>query len=480
MFRSIEDAMQAGNYSLARKLLDDVIIDGEYASDLLAVYDAGLCQIEENPKGMFEAIKKGLAINERNFELYYLLGFYYCYFNVNQAYLCFQNALFYCCDESDKAEIASTMKELIRRGNVTVKDITIVIVSYNGLYLQQKNIESIRTNLPKGTYHIVVVDNASTDGVCEWLEEQPDVWLVKNTENKGFSVACNQAVSEAKKRFAQVGDIYLLNNDTRLTPNALFYLRMGLYENDEIGATGSIANYAGNNQEIRKDYPQIADYIEFAKKNNIPMEQPYEERVRLSGFSMLIKEEVWEKTGGMDEDFAPGYFEDDALSMHILKCGYRMLVCKNSYIYHAGSQSFSKVDGLEELLLSHHRLFIEKFGFDILQYAYADKSRVDEVKVNEKGPFFVLQIGSKLGADLKFLKSQYPHIKAVGIEKEDAIYRIASRTEEVYQSTDALPENKGYRFDALFVRKEDLAKLTLKEKTKIAMLCKNTCQIIVN
>ena len=44
----------------------------------------------------------------------------------------------------------------------------------------------------------------------------------------------------------------------------------------------------------------------------------------------------------MDEDLSPGYFEDDDLSMKILRQGKRLLVCTNSFIYHAGSVGFSK------------------------------------------------------------------------------------------------------------------------------------------
>jgi hypothetical protein len=68
-------------------------------------------------------------------------------------------------------------------GKKEIKNTLIVVVSYNGLFFMQANIQSIRETLTPGTYKIVVVDNASTDGVTQWLDEQKDILLIKNTEN---------------------------------------------------------------------------------------------------------------------------------------------------------------------------------------------------------------------------------------------------------------------------------------------------------
>ena len=54
------------------------------------------------------------------------------------------------------------------------------------MYLMQKCIESIRIYCYKPSYEIIVVDNASTDGVTDWLEQQPDIILIKSNTNLGF------------------------------------------------------------------------------------------------------------------------------------------------------------------------------------------------------------------------------------------------------------------------------------------------------
>ena len=233
-----------------------------------AILEASACEAEGNWKGMLDAIRKGLLEEFDNYELYYMLGYYYLQKNINQAYLCFVNALFYCDKEEDRKTIAADMEELLNSGQVSVKNTTILIVSYNTCYCMQKNIESIRRTLPLGTYSIMVVDNGSTDGVKEWLSLQKDITLVANEENVGFAKACNQGVFMMAEKEQGDNDVFLLNNDTRLAPNSLFWLKMGLYEKEGIGAVGSLSNYAGNEQQVDIAFPLPGDYLEYGKKGD--------------------------------------------------------------------------------------------------------------------------------------------------------------------------------------------------------------------
>ncbi len=479
MKKQISEALNQGNFIEARTLLNQYLEADMSYDDVIAVLEASICQAEGDGDGMFYAIRKGLKENNKNYELYFLLGFYYCGFNVNQAYLCFENALLYCDNEEDYGAISAQIDELKQNYDITVKPVAIVIVSYNCRMFQIHNIESIRQTLLPGSYSMIVVDNASEDGIVDWLREQEDILLLENSENKGFSVACNQGVEIAKKEGFGDYDIYLLNNDTRLVDNALFWLRMGLYESEDIGATGSYSNYAGNEQEDTHSFESVEEYLAYGRSLNIPLMQPYEERVRLSGFSMLIRGDVWKKAGGMNEAFTPGYFEDDALSMEIQKAGYRLLTCKNSYIYHAGSQSFAKKDNVNELLISHQELFIQLYGFHIFDYAKPNRNVVEQMKQNPNDVFGVLEIGCGLGADLKLLRMQYPCAMLVGIEQKDALYQIAKETEEVYQDIRELAGlYKNPFVDALIVEEADLAAMTSEQRLLLSELCKPNCQFV--
>ncbi len=444
-----------------------------------AILEASACEAEGNLDGMFDAIRRGLLAEHDNYELYYMLGFYYLEKNINQAYLCFVNALFYCDNENDRNEIAAGIEKLLSGGQVRVKNTSIIIVSYNTCYCMQKNIECIRQTLPTGTYTIVVVDNGSTDGVKEWLSLQQDIVLVVNEENLGFPKACNQGV----RRIIEIGqgdnDVFLLNNDTRLAPNALFWLKMGLYEKEDIGAVGSLSNYAGNEQQVDVEFPLPGDYLEYGKKVNIPERNPYEERVRLSGFAMLIRGGLWQSVGGMDEMFTPGYFEDDDLSMKLQQMGYKLFLCKNSFIYHAGSQSFAKREDLKELLTGHQQFFIRKYGFDILEYAYQDHNMLSQIPFAKQEEFSILQIGCGLGADMKKIKEMYPNAHVIGVESDTSLFEIAKKTNIVVPSILALCELfPNPVFHTVILSDKERSRISREDIERLGKLCLQDCMFL--
>lgn len=452
---------------------EDVKKDGEHTIEAM-IMEASRCESTGDREGMFLAIQKGLKQEYDNYELYYMLGFYYLPENIDQAYLCFQNALFYCTNEEDRTTILADMKNLEQTGRIGVRNTAVLIVSYNACYFMQRNIENIRKTLPEGSYRIVVVDNASTDGVAEWLQEQDDIVLLRNEENKGFAPACNQGA-----KVLQDYDIFLLNNDTRLAPNALFWLRMGLYENEKIGAAGSCSNYAGNGQQIEVEFTLPDEYLQYGASVNVPLQEPYEERVRLSGFSMLVRSDVWKATGGMDEDFAPGYFEDDDLSMKILKAGYKLLFCRNSFIYHAGSQSFIKNPDVDQIFMDHYQLFINKYGFDIFEFAAADQEMIREIPYKREDAFNILQIGSGIGADLKYIRTKYPKANVIGVESVTVLYEISRKTDMVFRNPAEL--KKIFQqpvFQVLLIAKKRYAGLSREDMEIIESLCLPGCIVL--
>ena len=126
------------------------------------------------------------------------LGDYLENTNPDQAYLAYEQALFYCKNEVYLDAIKNKIVLLKQNHSVSVNKCSFVIVSYNCKYMMEKCIESIRNTCYKDSYEIVVVDNNSDDGVREYLEKQDDVVLIKNKENVGFPKGCNIGVEYAK------------------------------------------------------------------------------------------------------------------------------------------------------------------------------------------------------------------------------------------------------------------------------------------
>ena len=88
--------------------------------------------------------------------------------------------------------------------------------------------------------------------------------------------------------------------------------------NSEIGAVSCLSNHVWNKQRIEVGYSDITSMLDFASEFNIQDSRKYESRDKLIGFCLLIKREVINKVGLLDEQFFPGNFEDDDYCMRIL------------------------------------------------------------------------------------------------------------------------------------------------------------------
>ncbi len=349
--------------------------------------------------------------------------------NSDQAFLCYENAEFLCPDVIRRTAIEEKKKRLLQSGRICVKKTAIIILSYNNTYLMQRCLESIYTNCNPKSYTLIVLDNHSSDGVTEWLKkvDDPNLVLLLSDENLGFPAGCNAAAAYAPED----EDILLLNNDVRVAPNALFWLRMGLYGKDDIGGVGCISNYTGPAQRVDVTYSFPEDYLKYGAGVNVPMERPYEETCELSGFAALIRRSVWDQMGGLDENLSPGYLEDADLSIRMTKAGYRLLIAHNSFIYHAGSQSFLKTD-LESLLKKNKKYVTEKWGVDISAVITLRKEEMQAVEklrergVDEKSQCSLLYLGAGCGAMVYKLRYLFPLARIQGIEKDNVVVSLSS------------------------------------------------------
>jgi GT2 family glycosyltransferase len=95
--------------------------------------------------------------------------------------------------------------------------LTVVIVNYNVKYFLEQCLRSVFAATQDLEAEVYVVDNNSSDGSAEWIKNQfPQVKLIENQENVGFSKANNQAIRLAK------GDWVLLLNPDTIVPENCF------------------------------------------------------------------------------------------------------------------------------------------------------------------------------------------------------------------------------------------------------------------
>ncbi len=371
------------------------------------------------------------------YEQMYLLGRKHFYDNVNQAYLCMEQSRFLCDDSEDAQELDALKEELRARPGFCVRPVSVVVVSYNDKEWMKACLQSFRDTVPGDAWELVAVDNASSDGVADWLEEQPDVKLIRNQQNMGFSIGCNVGFAVANPE----NDVFLFNNDAVLTPNALFFLRMALYESRDVGAVSAVSNYASEQNADEKALPwnaTLEETLAFSEKTNVPMNAPYEARARLTGFAVLLARECClqvAKTGFlMDPLYSPAYFEDDDLGLRVALAGYRQLLVHNALIYHKGGTPNRQIGA------KSRERFIDKWGFDVWQYTgiVEEYEQAVEALLTERGivhaegvrpacPLRVLEIDCGMGVNLAHLQYLYPNAFFLGIEREPLLAAISSR-----------------------------------------------------
>lgn len=239
---------------------------------------------------------------------------------------------------------------------------SIIILSYNNLNYTKQCLESIRKYTKNENYEIIVIDNNSNEETKNWLKTQYDIKLQLNTYNRGFPGGCNDGIKLANP----LNDILLLNNDIIVTHNWLKNLKIALYSNKNIGAVTPITNSSSYWQSIPITYKNLSQMHEFSYKINISNKAKWEERVILVGYSMLIKKEVFDKVGFLDETYFPGNFEDNDYCLRIITAGYKLLLCHDTFVHHYGSASFSINSSYNKILETNKKIF-EKNGISIFQ-----------------------------------------------------------------------------------------------------------------
>jgi GT2 family glycosyltransferase/tetratricopeptide (TPR) repeat protein/SAM-dependent methyltransferase len=211
---------------------------------------------------------------------------------------------------------------------------SIVILTHDQLEYTRQCLDSIRryTDEP---YELIVVDNASFDGTLDYLRAQPDVRLIANDENRGFPAAANQGIEAARG-----GQVLLLNNDTVVTTGWLGRMLRAFDDDPDVGLVGPCSNYVGSEQQVPVSYEDVSELDGFAWDRGKRHDRLVEDSDRLVGFCLLIRREVIDAIGGLDERFGVGCFEDDDYCRRALGAGFRAVITRDSFVHHYGGRTF--------------------------------------------------------------------------------------------------------------------------------------------
>ncbi|CAM4332660.1 glycosyltransferase family 2 protein [Paenibacillus tarimensis] len=242
--------------------------------------------------------------------------------------------------------------------NTLFEGTSIIIPTYNKKDYLQLCIESIarHTDLP---YEIIVIDNASTDGTAEYLKSVSGQIRYRILEtNHGFAGAVNQGLMMAKGQ-----TILLLNNDTLVTPRWLDNMLQCLNSDSRIGMVGPVTNYISGEQRIDVPYESVDDMLPFAEAFNQCDPAKWQRTDRITGFCLLFRRELLERTGYFDEGYVVGNYEDDDYNIRVRLQGFELALARDTFIHHFGSISMKALgDQFMEVNNENERYYLTKWG----------------------------------------------------------------------------------------------------------------------
>lgn len=232
--------------------------------------------------------------------------------------------------------------------------ISVIIVNYNVEYFLEQCLNSVMKALKDVSGEVYVVDNNSIDGSVEMVRSKfPEVHLIANRDNRGFSKANNQAMELAK------GDYFLLlNPDTVVEEDTFEKVVAFMDEHPDAGGLG-VRMLDGKGKFLPESKrglptPSVAFYKIFGLSTLFPYSKVFgkyhlgylsefetNEVEILSGAFMLMRAETIRKVGMLDEAFFM-YGEDIDLSYRIILGGYKNYYYPETRIIHYKGESTKK------------------------------------------------------------------------------------------------------------------------------------------
>jgi len=237
--------------------------------------------------------------------------------------------------------------EILSDTSITpISKLAIVVLSYNGKDLLGKFLPPIletRTDYSK----VFVVDNASTDGTYEYLQENfKEVNIIRLPVNRGFTNGYVESLP-----FIEAEYYVLISSDVEVSPGWINPVIELMDSDKTIGiCQPKIKSYnqkthfeysgAAGAYIDRYGYPFCRGRIFFTVEEDTGQYQDNREVFWCSGACMFIRSEVYHGIGGFDNEYY-AHMEDIDLSWRAKNAGYKVMVCPQAEVFHVGGHIIS-------------------------------------------------------------------------------------------------------------------------------------------
>ncbi len=230
-------------------------------------------------------------------------------------------------------------------------NVSVVVLNYNGRQHLAPCLESLKAiDYPRDSLELVLVDNASTDGSCEFVRRQfPDVRVIESDVNRGFAGGNNLAARAVRGEY-----VVFLNNDMAVEPGFVSGLveavrsRPGVasaaakilnWDGSAFDFCGGVLNFAGHAEQVGFGEP----FDEKAYGDVVPT--PF-----ACGGAMIVKRDVFLDLGGFDEDYFI-YFEDVDFGWRLWLCGWDVVFAPRAVVRHRHHGTMSGFSNYRRTLL---------------------------------------------------------------------------------------------------------------------------------
>jgi GT2 family glycosyltransferase len=240
--------------------------------------------------------------------------------------------------------------------------ITIITVNYNGLIHTEAFLNSLRKITYKNI-EIIVVDNASPQGVGNLQSNFPEIKLILSHENLGFAGGNNLGIKEGAGKY-----FFLLNNDTEVDPDFIEPLVDLMESNPQIGIGSSKLVYYSQPDTLQfagstgiNPYTGRGFAIGHGEKDDAKFDKSYK-TLLAHGAAMMISRAAIEKVGMMAELFFL-YYEETDFCERIKRAGFEIWYCGKSKVYHKESMSVGKESPMKVYYLTRNRIVALSFFY---------------------------------------------------------------------------------------------------------------------
>jgi len=264
-------------------------------------------------------------------------------------------------------------------------DLSIIILNYNTKDLTTDCLNSIidqyKQELDNGTFEVILVDNASTDGSAKKFTDLkskiPNLSIVESKENLGFSKGCNMGAENAK------GDYLLfLNSDTVIKDQGFIKMVEYLKRNDDAGVLGgALKNENGTNQSSAGKFYDLWNLflmmLGFERLGFLRSSPKVIKKADwVSGASLMIKRKVFKIIGGFEKELFM-YGEDMEICFRAKKNGFSTYFYPEIMLFHKERGSSNRTFAIYNIyksILFFYKKYKPRWQYEIAGFILHSKS----------------------------------------------------------------------------------------------------------